>query len=512
MTKPYMDFELSIQPEGESYRSRVLRAPAGEASGVFSPPFSEMEVENFLLRIGGRRRVMRRIDSPEAQAARSFGERLFRAAFPEEVRDCLRVSLDAADGQGAGLRIRLRLNEVPELADLPWEYLWDPSHRRFLALSASTPIVRYIEVPERIRPLEVKPPLRILAMISSPAGYESLDVEQEWIRLREALSEMIGRGLVILDRLEQPTLMSLRRRLRQTEYHIFHFIGHGGVDPYSQESVLVVEDQNGRARLVDGQSLSTLLRDRTTLRLVVLNACEGARATRTDPFAGTAQSLVQGSLPAAIAMQFEISDSAAITFASEFYQSIAEGLPIDAALAEARLAIFAQDNGLEWGTPVLYLRATNGKIFDLDGSFSASAPPLVKEFVIGAPSQGDLPSVAAYANLGNATESLGTNREAPGIDSLPEIEHLLEDSPQSRSISKSRDLESDSLEEAIETKQEAPAIEPFLMAETAEREPIPGDPSSAQDLSSASAAEKPVFIYGQRYSSSLHWLGSRKKQ
>jgi hypothetical protein len=144
--KTYLDFELSIQHEGEGYRSRVLKAPAGEASGVFSPPFSDLEIDNFLLRIGGRRRVMRRIDSPEARTAKSFGERLFRAAFPEEVRDCLRVSLDSAESQGTGLRIRLRLNEVPELAELPWEYLWDPSHRRFLALSTHTPIVRYLEI------------------------------------------------------------------------------------------------------------------------------------------------------------------------------------------------------------------------------------------------------------------------------------------------------------------------------------------------------------------------------
>lgn len=204
----------------------------------------------------------------------------------------------------------------------------------------------------------------------SPAGYEPLDVEQEWTRLCEALSELTERGVVTLDRLEQPTLMALRRRLRQTEYHILHFVGHGGFDTQTQDSVLVVEDQNGRARLVDGQSLSTLLRDQTTLRLAVLNACEGARATRTDPFAGTAQSLVQGSLPAAIAMQFEISDDAAITFASEFYRAIAEGFPIDSALAEARLAIFVQGNGLEWGTPVLYLRAQNGQIFDIEDESS----------------------------------------------------------------------------------------------------------------------------------------------
>jgi hypothetical protein len=99
---------------------------------------------------------------------------------------------------------------------------------------------------------------------------------------------------------------------------------------------------------------------------VVLNACEGARTSRTDPFAGAAQSLVQQGLAAVIAMQFEISDEAAITFSHEFYGALADGYPVDAALVEARKAIFAQENGLEWGTPVLYLRAPDGRVFDVE--------------------------------------------------------------------------------------------------------------------------------------------------
>ncbi|HEX2370177.1 MAG TPA: CHAT domain-containing protein, partial [Acidimicrobiia bacterium] len=55
------------------------------------------------------------------------------------------------------------------------------------------------------------------------------------------------------------------------------------------------------------------------LRLALLNACEGARGSASDPFAGAAQSLVQQGIPAVIAMQFPITDRAAILFAQEFY-------------------------------------------------------------------------------------------------------------------------------------------------------------------------------------------------
>jgi hypothetical protein len=110
-----------------------------------------------------------------------------------------------------------------------------------------------------------------------------------------------------------------------------------------------------------------LLHDHASLRLAILNACEGARASRTDPFAGTAQSLVEQGIPAVIAMQFEVPDETAILFAHEFYGAVADGYPVDTALAEARKAIFARGEGLDWGTPVLHMRAPDGRIFDLAG-------------------------------------------------------------------------------------------------------------------------------------------------
>ena len=49
-----------------------------------------------------------------------------------------------------------------------------PDLNRFLA-PVETPIVRYLDLPQRIRPLAVTPPLRVLAMISSPDDYPQLD-------------------------------------------------------------------------------------------------------------------------------------------------------------------------------------------------------------------------------------------------------------------------------------------------------------------------------------------------
>jgi hypothetical protein len=59
-------------------------------------------------------------------------------------------------------------------------------------------------------------------------------------------------------------------------------------------------------------------------------------------------------------MQAPITDEAAKVLAHEFYLALADGYPVDAALAEARKAIYRQGNELEWGTPVLFMRSTDG--------------------------------------------------------------------------------------------------------------------------------------------------------
>lgn len=375
----YLDLDLVVERDGERYRARVIDSPGGQASSQFEMPFSPLELENFLLKVGMSlsdiRRNVRRVDSSDMAEIKAFGSRLFRAVFDEQLRPTLVRSLDEARRRQTGLRLRLRLSGAPELADCPWEYLYDTSANRFLNLSVETPIVRYLELPEPGRPLTVQPPLKVLVMISGPSDVRELDIEGEWARIKSALADLESRNLVAVERLEAPNLASLQRSLRRGEYHIFHYVGHGGYDEQAQDGVLLLEGMDGRSRAVSGQDLGTLLHDHRSLRLVVLNSCEGARTSPTDPFAGAAQSLVQQGIPAVIAMQFEITDEAAITFSHEFYAALSDGYPVDTALGEARKAIFAAGNEVEWATPVLYMRSPNGRIFRMSRPQVAESPP-----------------------------------------------------------------------------------------------------------------------------------------
>jgi beta-lactam-binding protein with PASTA domain/outer membrane protein assembly factor BamD (BamD/ComL family) len=106
-----------------------------------------------------------------------------------------------------------------------------------------------------------------------------------------------------------------------------------------------------------------------------LNSCEGARGSEGDPFSGTAATLVRRGIPAVVAMQYQITDKAAIEFCSAFYESLADGLPVDAAVTEARVAV-SMDSMLEWGTPVLYMRSRDGRLFDISSVKRPSEQPL----------------------------------------------------------------------------------------------------------------------------------------
>jgi CHAT domain-containing protein len=345
----YVDFRLKIGPRLDDNRYIVRAASdiSGEASGIFCLPFSEIELENFVLKVGLTQHRRRGIGSLEWETARAFGQRLFEAVFTPEVRACFASSRTNVQLGDNVLRIRLTLDGA-ELFNYPWEFMYDSSLGRFLTLYEETPLIRYIELPMPMRPLAVTPPLHLLVMISNPNDYPRLDVERERSNLTKALSDLKAQGLVTVDWLDEANLELLSNQLLKQNYHIFHFIGHGVFDKRIQDGLLILKSTSGYGERVSGERLAVLLGNHRTLRLVVLNTCEGARTSTVDPFAGTATTLVRaGNLPVVVAMQFEISDTAAIAFAQGFYSALAAGRSVDAAVIQARLAIFAKGNDVE---------------------------------------------------------------------------------------------------------------------------------------------------------------------
>src|SRR5215207_212229 len=380
----FVDFELEIGKGARRKYSVCARSPEGEAQGQMRFPFAKQELQDKLkdlenaVLLSGRRR--RRIHTPEAQSVQDFGQALFQALLCGEVRTHYDLSLREAQRQNKGLRLKLRI-QPPELTVLPWEFLYDPGRNTYLSLSCKTPLVRYIELREPVEQLPVTPPLRILGMVASPLDLAPLDVEQEKRRVEEAIKEPQAQGRVELTWLEGQTPRDLQRALAvDGPWHVFHFIGHGGFDRVSNEGLIALTNEEGNARFVQAEDLAQLLKDHWDMRLVLLNSCEGARGSESDAFSSTAATLVRPGIPAVLAMQYEITDEAAIEFSRTFYQAVADGLPVDAAVSYARTSLKIEiDNTLEWATPVLYMRSPDGRIFDISSEAQPVKPPQEEE-------------------------------------------------------------------------------------------------------------------------------------
>ena len=378
-TRRYLNFDLLLEQEGEGrYQARVTDSPLGETPSVrFQLPFDATTLENLLLKLDPGRSGTRRVGGTgQQQAAMDFGGPLYEAVFTGDLALAWQRSLDQVRAeQAGGLRLRLRLNDAPAIAGLPWELLYDARTNNFLAQSERTPLVRFLDVPQVPRPIAVDGPLRVLAIISSPIDLDELDVEAEWApdpggaratdpgragRARPAAERDARRARRVAARASRPTSSTSSGTATSTS-------GCARASSTSRTSP-------GGAAPVTSSVLGPYLRDHDPLRMVVLNACRSARTDAIDPFGGMAQGLVQQDATAVVAMQFPISDRAAVTFTGEFYGALVDGLPVDQAVSSARKSLLAEFRD-EWATPVLFMRSPDGNIFENVHAAPGVVPP-----------------------------------------------------------------------------------------------------------------------------------------
>ncbi len=362
MAYEYEDFDIRIL-EGEG--SPIVEAfyePLGRAQAPLGREVTSQSTRDLVQQIATR---------PEAPGFGKLfvqlGTWLYESLFQGEVRDHWLQAMSRAESAGRGLRLRL-IVDPPEIAALPWEFLFHPERQFFLATNFRTPLVRYLD--QRafppVEPLQVDPPLRMLVVIPQKTG---LDVEAERSVIEKGLSRM-PRGSLEVEYLDEDvTLDHLADVVQERGFHILHYIGHGDFDRSSHEGYLLLNKSDGSDDWISQVQFGALILNQQSLRLVVLNACKSAEVSATQAFAGMAPKLVASGVPAVAAMQYEILDRDALAFARTFYRTLSGGEwagQADIALANARnrlLALYPDSRG--FGTPVLYLRAKGGKLFSL---------------------------------------------------------------------------------------------------------------------------------------------------
>lgn len=280
------------------------------------------------------------------------------------------------------IRIQLDLEDPGQLAlsRIPWECLkpTDDPDLAFPGVDVTSPIVRSIEQAESridISPIDGR--LRVLVVTANPPDTADLPgLPGEEAVIGRTFAERERNGDLEYDLIENASWEDLKEHLRERrDYHVLHFMGHGGFDP-EKGGVLFLHRRDERGNELDSHhasaaELAELIRGRCDrLRLVLLNACNTARETgeKRAPQGVAAAFLSQG-IPAVIAMQFEVADTAAVTFARTLYRDLVTFKPLEEAVTDARLDVLTEEGGTGrrtdfWMTPVLYLLGRSGAVFE----------------------------------------------------------------------------------------------------------------------------------------------------
>ncbi|HJX28808.1 MAG TPA: CHAT domain-containing protein [Thermoanaerobaculia bacterium] len=364
MAQRYLDFSVGIESTaGGGYLVRAFTGSA-EAESATELPFDSEGLSELMESLMDftpfspvRNLGCAPSDRPAEPDLEKLGRALFAALFPGQVGELYVAEWNAARQAGQGLRIRLHLRPSnPELAWLsrvPWEIGFDERVGGFPCLNPLNPLIRHLDLPRPAERIPFRSPLRVLVVAASPAGFQVLDLERE----RESMERA---RQVRVTMLEGGGPEDLRRALAKGRYQILHFMGHGLSD--SGQGSLVFSTSSGHPRPVSGRELSHLLQG-SSIRLIILNACHSAAVP--DPpgdnaLAGVAGALVRGGQPAVVGMQLAIADTAALTFSEVLYERLAAGDPVEAAVSEARLAVYLADSSsASWIAPVLFLRGAD---------------------------------------------------------------------------------------------------------------------------------------------------------
>jgi CHASE2 domain-containing sensor protein len=304
-----------------------------------------------------------------------FGADLGRLQFQLGV--CLGT---ARKHENEGVRLRLRLDEAPELASLPWEFLYFLMEERYLAISEETPLVRHLARTRGDSGLEIPFPIRVLVVIPESASGLNATSEAAWIG--EALQPLVDDGKAVVQYLYREVT---RTRLGDAidgqlpeigaRPNILHFIGHAEFD--GSKGFLQIDGQ-APDDFIDDEWLTQVFIGNSDAKLIVLNTCEGATVSDIEAFAGIAPQLVMGGVPAVVAMQYPVLDDDAITFAKVFYRELFLGGSrgrIEVAITAARRAMYRRSpTSRSWGAPVLYICSSDVLFTPVDVSAARNLP------------------------------------------------------------------------------------------------------------------------------------------
>lgn len=346
------------------FQAEVRKTPILLRGGPFRADIEEQLAEfrlTFSNRVRDEHYYQRSPDDIDPDAEQSARElqalgRELSNLLPEPIREGLPRLMQHATDRGHYLRLILEVragDQADQLLSMPWEIIFIEQQQTYLGLMPRVMLVRRMLDAVRLSPVNFQPPFNSVHVIADAAksNYSSLAPELQQTE-RTAIAQAVapdGRYHLVA----QPgSVEALQAALRAEHYQVLHFLGHGDLDPQTQQGYLVFADAEEAPQLVTGEQLQRLLTIAPEIQLVVLNACQGANVTGGS---AAALKLVYSGIPYVIAMQDEIRQKSAGVFAQTFYTELQRGQSVEAAVMHARHAVAAASPlTIDWSLPALY--------------------------------------------------------------------------------------------------------------------------------------------------------------
>ncbi len=333
------------------------------------------------------------------QKLQDWGEQLFELVFRSSEKG--RQFFQAATYEGLDQCELVITSDHPEVLTLPWELLYSPDDRQFLAPSLAGMSRSLNEYAVRAEMGDLaQDKLNILLVIARPYGEKDIGLKTIARPLFESIAQI--KKKVNIKVLRPPSFEQFERELNANRgfYHIVHFDGHGDFDadsvgfqhqlggsppltpPYqggeqegnsapplprgaggvSGQGVLVFEANDGSPQIITAAQIAQNLAN-CRVPIFVLNACKSAQEGGEE-FSSVATRLVSLGAKGVVAMAYSVYAEAAKHFMGRrLYGELAAGATLDKAVAAGRREVLNQrmrpspkgDKPLQdWLVPVLY--------------------------------------------------------------------------------------------------------------------------------------------------------------
>ncbi|WP_265277370.1 CHAT domain-containing protein [Nostoc sp. KVJ3] len=333
------------------------------------------------------------------QKLQTWGEQLFELVFRSSEQ--ARQFFQAATYEGLNQCELVIVSDNPEVLNLPWELLYSPSDRQFLAPSLAGMSRSLSDYPIRAEMGELpQDKLNILLVIARPYGEKDIALKTIARPLLDSISNI--RKKVNIKVLRPPSFEQFERELNDKPgfYHIVHFDGHGNFDPDSPgfqhnfgaagQGVLVFEAFDGSPQIITAAKIAQNLAD-CRVPIFVLNACKSAQEGE-EKFSSVATRLVSLGAKGVVAMAYSVYAQAAKHFMGRLYGELAAGKSLSTAVSAGRKEVLNQpqrpspkgDKPLQdWLVPVLYQQenytpfAPANTVDDIESYFEETVSNLV---------------------------------------------------------------------------------------------------------------------------------------